>query len=117
MHGTVPACFWLFLLRPERVTLHAAQVLLMGYVMIMIGTALTGFIPLMMNFKPAAFGIGMAVFACCPTSLSQGVTVVIQGYGNAALALLLVVLTNLVGGMWRCMALSGCSMCKCIFGC
>lgn len=88
----------------------------MGYVMIMIGTALTGFIPLMMNFKPAAFGIGMAVFACCPTSLSQGVTVVIQGYGNAALALLLVVLTNLVGGMWRCLALSGCSMCQCVLG-
>ena len=54
------------------------QVLIMGFTMILVGTALTGFIPLHMNFKPAAFGIGMAVFACCPTSLSQGVTVVIQ---------------------------------------
>lgn len=72
------------------------QVLTMGFLMILVGTSLTGFVPLAMNFKPAAFGIGMAVFACCPTSLSQGVTVVIQAYGNSALALLLVVLTNLV---------------------
>ena len=54
------------------------QVLIMGFTMILVGTAITGFVPLHMGFKPAAFGIGMAVFAACPTSLSQGVTVVIQ---------------------------------------
>ena len=61
-----------------KVAFKSWQVLIMGFTMILIGTALTGFVPMHMNFKPAAFGIGMAVFACCPTSLSQGVTVVIQ---------------------------------------
>lgn len=77
------------------------QVLIMGFLMILVVTALTGFIPLGLGFNPEAFGIGLAVFAACPTSLSQGVTVVIQGYGNAALALLLVVLTNLVSSAGR----------------
>mmetsp|Transcript_25294 Transcript_25294/g.54972 ORF Transcript_25294/g.54972 Transcript_25294/m.54972 type:complete len:404 (-) Transcript_25294:245-1456(-) len=87
------------------------QVLLMGFTMILFGTAVTGFIPLHMNFQPEAFGIGLAIFAACPTSLSQGVTVVIQSYGNSALALLLVVTTNLVGivstPMWVKILLGG----------
>ncbi len=90
-----------------KVAFKSWQVLIMGFVMILVGTAITGFVPMHMNFKPAvsmhtvswgectkeilippfrtlswfhvqAFGIGMAVFAACPTSLSQGVTVVIQ---------------------------------------
>ena len=74
--------FFLFGITLETSELKTAfkswQVLIMGFTMILVGTALTGFVPLHMNFKPAAFGIGMAVFAACPTSLSQGVTVVIQ---------------------------------------
>lgn len=47
--------------------------------------------------QPKEFGYGLAIFACAPTSLSSGVTLVIQGYGNAALALLMTVLTNIIG--------------------
>lgn len=50
-----------------------------------------------MNFVPKEFGIGLAIFACMPTSLSSGVTLVIQGYGNGALGLLLTVSSNLIG--------------------
>lgn len=93
-------CFGITLETSElKMAFKSWQVLIMGFVVIMIGTAMTGFIPLGLGFHPEAFGIGLAIFACCPTSLSQGVTVVIQGYGNAALALLLVVITNLVSSL------------------
>ena len=46
---------------------------------------------------PWPFFVGLAVFAAVPTTLSSGVTLVQNGRGNAALALLLVVATNLMG--------------------
>lgn len=73
------------------------KVLLLGIVSILVITSLTGFIFLNMDFRPKEFGYGLAIFACSPTSLSSGVTVVIQGYGNHALALLMTVTTNILG--------------------
>ncbi|EFJ44406.1 hypothetical protein VOLCADRAFT_82799 [Volvox carteri f. nagariensis] len=73
------------------------KVLLLAIVTILFLTGLTGFIFINMDFKPMEFGYGLAIFACVPTSLSSGVALVIQGYGNAALALLMTVCTNILG--------------------
>lgn len=73
------------------------KVLLLGIVSILFITAVTGFVFINMDFKPREFGYGLAIFACVPTSLSSGVSLVIQGYGNAALALLMTVTTNILG--------------------
>ncbi|GLC41022.1 hypothetical protein PLESTB_000951500 [Pleodorina starrii] len=73
------------------------KVLLLGIFTILFITGLSGFIFINMDFKPMEFGYGLAIFACVPTSLSSGVALVIQGYGNAALALLMTVSTNILG--------------------
>nr|ADI46919.1 MTM0397 [Volvox carteri f. nagariensis] len=73
------------------------KVLLLAVLTILFITGLTGFIFVRMDFKPMEFGYGLAIFACVPTSLSSGVALVIQGYGNAALALLMTVCTNILG--------------------
>jgi hypothetical protein len=70
----------------------------MGMISILLLTCLTGFIPLLIPFKPYEFSIGLAIMACVPTSLSSGVSLVIGSYGNGALALLFTVASNLVGG-------------------
>uniref|UniRef100_A0A7S0WVL0 Uncharacterized protein n=1 Tax=Chlamydomonas leiostraca TaxID=1034604 RepID=A0A7S0WVL0_9CHLO len=76
--------------------LKAWQVWLTGLVSILVITALTGFLFVHMGFTPREFGIGLAIFACSPTSLSSGISVVIQGYGNGAMSLFLTVATNLL---------------------
>nr|BCL66176.1 hypothetical protein [Volvox reticuliferus] len=73
------------------------KVLLLAILTILFITGLSGFIFINMDFKPMEFGYGLAIFACVPTSLSSGVALVIQGYGNAALALLMTVTTNILG--------------------
>nr|BCL66122.1 hypothetical protein [Volvox africanus] len=73
------------------------KVLLLAILTILLITGLSGFIFINMDFKPMEFGYGLAIFACVPTSLSSGVALVIQGYGNAALALLMTVSTNILG--------------------
>lgn len=75
----------------------AVKTLIMGLTSILVVTSFTGFIFINMGFQPVEFGVGLAIFACVPTSLSSGVTLVIQSYGNGALALLLTVLSNLIG--------------------
>lgn len=47
--------------------------------------------------QPPEFAIGLAIMACVPSSLSSGVTLVIQGYGNGALGLLFTVAGNVTG--------------------
>lgn len=44
-----------------------------------------------------AFQLGLALFVCMPTTLSSGIALTTQARGNAALALLLTVVTNLAG--------------------
>jgi hypothetical protein len=75
----------------------AVRSLSTGLVSILLLTCLTGFIPLMIPFKPYEFSVGLAIMACVPTSLSSGVSLVIGSYGNGALALLFTVSSNLVG--------------------
>ncbi len=43
------------------------------------------------------FQLGLALFCCMPTTLSSGIALTIQAGGNMALALLLTVLTNVLG--------------------
>ncbi len=43
------------------------------------------------------FQLGLALFVCMPTTLSSGIALTTQAKGNAALALLLTVVTNLAG--------------------
>jgi solute carrier family 10 (sodium/bile acid cotransporter), member 7 len=57
-----------------------------------IGAALASRIPL-----DPAFQMGLALFFCMPTTLSSGIALTGQARGNVALALLLTVLTNVVG--------------------
>ncbi|MEW5306312.1 MAG: hypothetical protein WDW38_007127 [Sanguina aurantia] len=100
--STVNMCiiFFIFGITLETSELKQAfkawKVLLLGLTSILVLTSFAGFIPLAMGFEPPEFGIGLAIFACMPTSLSQGVAVVIQGYGNAALSLLMTVLSNIL---------------------
>jgi sodium/bile acid cotransporter 7 len=58
---------------------------------------LVGFAAIRLPFNPREFSLGLAVMAAVPTSLSSGVTLVIQGYGNGALALLFTVAGNIAG--------------------
>nr|QKY15122.1 putative sodium/metabolite cotransporter (BASS4) [Polytomella parva] len=76
--------------------LKGYKTLILGIISTLVITALTGFIFVNMDFSPKEFGYGLAIFACSPTSLSAGVTCIIQGYGNAALGLMITVLTNIL---------------------
>ncbi|CAG9467676.1 unnamed protein product [Pedinophyceae sp. YPF-701] len=60
-------------------------------------TALTGFVLFELPVTPIEFRIGLAVFCVVPTTLTSGVTLVNQAKGNGALALMLTVVTNLLG--------------------
>ena len=46
---------------------------------------------------PRELAVGLALFACMPTTLSSGVILVGEALGNVALALLVTVVTNLLG--------------------
>jgi len=50
-----------------------------------------------LGIKPREFMYGMAVFSCVPTTLTSGVALVRSADGNAVLALLLTVGSNLIG--------------------
>jgi sodium/bile acid cotransporter 7 len=77
--------------------LKAWKAIVMGFSSILILTPLFGFLAMLLPFKPYEFALGLAIMACVPTSLSSGVTLVIQGYGNGALGLLFTVATNVLG--------------------
>eukprot|EP00879_Flechtneria_rotunda_P018174 GHRR01019062.1.p1 GENE.GHRR01019062.1~~GHRR01019062.1.p1 ORF type:complete len:396 (+),score=106.21 GHRR01019062.1:378-1565(+) len=77
--------------------LKAWKAILLGLSSILVLTPLVGLICMLLPFKPYEFSLGLAVMACVPTSLSSGVTLVIQGYGNGALALLFTVSSNIIG--------------------
>ncbi|CAM9235397.1 unnamed protein product [Choristocarpus tenellus] len=68
-----------------------------GVVTILVTTASFGFLAVEIPFEVKEFAYGLAVFCIVPTTLSSGVTLVSQGGGNGALALLLTVTTNLLG--------------------
>jgi len=76
---------------------RAGKALTLGASSILFLTPLTALIASRLPFQPREFALGLAVMACAPTSLSSGVTLVAQGYGSGALALLLTVSTNVLG--------------------
>lgn len=55
------------------------------------------FIVLRIPFQPVEFGTGLALFCIVPTTLGVGVALTAAAKGNQALALLLTVVTNLLG--------------------
>ena len=57
-----------------------------------IGVFLAFQVPVDRNFQ-----LGLALFCCMPTTLSSGIALTNQARGNVALALLLTVLTNIIG--------------------
>ena len=87
------------LLRTEQIhaALSAWKATLWGSVSILLITPVIGAaIAFQLPLDPA-FQIGLALFFCMPTTLSSGIALTGQARGNVALALLLTVLTNVVG--------------------
>lgn len=68
-----------------------------GVVSTLLITACVGFAAAEIPFDKKEFAYGLAVFCVVPTTLSSGVTLVMNAGGNDALALLLTVTTNLLG--------------------
>lgn len=80
-----------------KAALKAWKAVLFGLSSILFLSPLFGFLAVRLPFKPPEFALGVAIMACVPTSLSSGVTLVIGGYGNGALALLFTVAGNIAG--------------------
>lgn len=68
-----------------------------GLVSILFVTACVGFVMVAIPFTPAEFKTGFAVFCTVPTTLTSGITLTASAHGNAALALMLTVCSNLIG--------------------
>ena len=68
-----------------------------GILSILFVTPLLGFVALAIPFVPPEYSYGLALFTVMPTTLTSAVTLVGSSGGNAALALLLTVSTNLLG--------------------
>eukprot|EP00903_Cladosiphon_okamuranus_P008764 g8396.t1 len=68
-----------------------------GVFSILLITGCVGFVAGEIPFDVSEFSYGLAVFCVVPTTLSSGVTLVMNAGGNDALALLLTVTTNLLG--------------------
>ncbi len=80
-----------------RAAFSCARAVVAGLVSILCVTPCLGFAAAALPLTPSAFASGLAVFCCVPTTLSSGVALVTQGGGNAALALILTVGSNLLG--------------------
>jgi sodium/bile acid cotransporter 7 len=77
--------------------LSARAALVYGIVTILVVTPMLGFAIVQIPFEPPQFRYGLALFACVPTTLTSGVTLVTSAMGNGALALMLTVTTNILG--------------------
>jgi len=75
----------------------AWKAVLYGMLSMLFLTPLFGFLAVRLPSNPPEFALGLAIMAAVPSSLSSGVTLVIQGYGNGALALLFTVAGNITG--------------------
>eukprot|EP00887_Chlorella_sp_A99_P000096 scaffold16.g96.t1 len=76
--------------------LRSMPALAYGVAAILFVTPLTALGVLRLPLNPPEMGVGLAVFACMPTSLSTCITLTTAANGNGAVALLLVVVTNLL---------------------
>lgn len=77
--------------------IRAAQGLVFGLLSILIFTPMSGFLITKLSFIPKHFRTGLCVFVSVPTTLTIGVALVEQAGGNAALALMLTILSNIFG--------------------
>ncbi|CAN6452504.1 unnamed protein product [Victoria cruziana] len=72
---------------------------LFGVVSILFFTPLASQLVLKLQLTPQEFVTGLAIFCCMPTTLSSGVALTQLVGGNAALALSMTVISNLIGIM------------------
>lgn len=63
--------------------IKAYKAVLFGMISMLLLTPLFGFAAVRLPFKPPEFALGLAIMACVPSSLSSGVTLVIQGAADA----------------------------------
>eukprot|EP00164_Ancoracysta_twista_P001714 GFYU01002248.1.p1 GENE.GFYU01002248.1~~GFYU01002248.1.p1 ORF type:complete len:406 (-),score=86.45 GFYU01002248.1:20-1237(-) len=77
--------------------INAYKAIIYGIISILLITPMAGFLILAIPWSTKEFGIGLALFAMMPTTLSSCVILTRQAGGNFALALLLTVTTNLLG--------------------
>jgi sodium/bile acid cotransporter 7 len=70
---------------------------LVGCISILLITPCAGFAVVNLPFEPPAYRYGLTIFALVPTTIASGVTLVTAARGNAALALMLTVITNVLG--------------------
>lgn len=77
-----------------------------GLVAILFITPCLGFLMYKIPFQTREYAVGLTVFSCVPTTLTSGVTYVMQAGGNAALALMLTVCSNILGILTTPFALS-----------
>lgn len=68
-----------------------------GLASVLLLTPLAALIALRLPLQPPALALGLAVFCCVPTTLSSGIALTSAVGGNAALALLLTLATNIAG--------------------
>lgn len=69
---------------------------LLGTVSILLITPCAAFVLVEIPFSPPAYTYGLAIFALVPTTIASGITLVTAARGNAALALMLTVITNVL---------------------
>jgi len=93
--------------RDATAALRARKALAWGVSSIVLFSPLLAFIPMEMTWlKKVEFRIGLAVFCAAPTTLSSGVTLVDNAHGNAALALVFTIVTNVLAVVTMPLALS-----------
>lgn len=68
-----------------------------GLTAILAVTPLAAFAMLRVPLQPPQMALGLAVFACMPTTLSANVTLTSAANGNTAVALLLTLVSNMLG--------------------
>jgi len=77
--------------------LRAWKATLFGVVSILFITPLLALVPQQLPFLPAEFQTGLLLFCTMPTTINSGVALANAAKGNFALALMLTVLSNLLG--------------------
>lgn len=70
---------------------------LVGCISILLITPCAAFVLVDLPFEPPAYRYGLAIFALVPTTIASGITLVTAARGNAALALMLTIITNVLG--------------------
>eukprot|EP00210_Caulerpa_lentillifera_P005409 g5171.t1 len=76
---------------------HFAVGLVYGVISILLMSPSIGFAVMKLNDIPRHYRIGLSIFLAMPTTLTMGIALVDQAGGNTALALLLIISSNLLG--------------------